>query len=335
MENFVPFTIAFVIAFIFFRSVRIVPQQQAWVIQRLGKFHKKVEAGLNFIIPIVDRVVQKHSLKEEAVDVHEQTAITKDNVSVKIDGVLYTKIVDPVSATYGVTDARYALTQLAQTTMRSEIGKIALDKTFEEREMLNANIVATINEAATTWGIQCMRYEIKDINMPEDIRKAMELQMTAERQKRARILESEGLRQAAINESEGKRQAIINSAEAEKTRLVLESEGAQQDLVNRAEGEGKALQLIAKATAGAIRQVAQALEEKGGEKAASLRVAEQYVDAFRSIAKEGTNVILPANVSDAASMTTQAMAIYDALRPKAQKTSNSLNGNGQYVMAKE
>ncbi|MCB1148818.1 MAG: paraslipin, partial [Chlamydiia bacterium] len=206
--------VAFAAAFILVRTVRIVPQQEAWIVQRLGKFHKKLEPGLNFVIPLLDSVVQKHSLKEEAVDVAEQTVITKDNVSVQIDGILYTKIIDPVAATYGVTDARYALTQLAQTTMRSEIGKIALDKTFEEREQLNANIVLTINEAAAAWGIQCMRYEIKDINMPAAIQKAMELQMTAERQKRARILESEGLRQASINESEGKRQAAINSAEA-------------------------------------------------------------------------------------------------------------------------
>jgi regulator of protease activity HflC (stomatin/prohibitin superfamily) len=316
--------IAIAIAFILLRGIRIVPQQQAWVVQRLGKFNRKIEAGLHLVIPIIDGVAQKHSLKEEAVDVHEQTAITKDNVSVRIDGILYLKIIDPVAATYGVSDARYALTQLAQTTMRSEIGKIALDKTFEEREQLNSNIVHTINEAAVAWGIQCMRYEIKDIDMPEDIRKAMELQMTAERQKRARILESEGMRQAAINKSEGERQAEINNAEAEKQRLVLESEGAQQDLINRAEGEAKALKLIAEGTSIAIRKVAASIQEQGGEKAASLRIAEQYVQAFSGLAKEGTNVILPANVGDVGSMTAQALSIYNALQsPKEQ-----LNGVG-------
>ncbi len=314
--------IALIAAFILLRGIRIVPQQQAWVVQRLGKFHKKIEAGLHLVIPVIDSVVQKHSLKEEAVDVHEQTAITKDNVSVRLDGILYMKIVDPVSATYGVTDARYALTQLAQTTMRSEIGKIALDKTFEEREHLNGNIVQTINEAATAWGIQCMRYEIKDIDMPDDIRKAMELQMTAERQKRARILESEGLRQAAINQSEGERQAEINNAEGEKQRLVLESEGAQQELINRAEGESKALKLVAEATSTAIKKVAAAIQEQGGENAAAFRIAEQYVDAFKGLAKEGTNVILPANVSDVGSMTAQALSIYKAL----QTTPTQING---------
>ncbi len=320
--------ITFVVVFTLLRGIKIVPQQQAWVIQRLGKFHKKIEAGLHFVIPIIDSVVQKHSLKEEAVDVQEQTVITKDNVSVRIDGILYIKIVDPVAATYGATDARYALTQLAQTTMRSEIGKIALDKTFEEREQLNANIVHTINAAAVAWGIKCMRYEIKDIDMPDDIRKAMELQMTAERQKRARILESEGLRQAAINKSEGERQAEINNAEAEKLRLVLESEGAQQDLINRAEGEAKALKLIADAKATGIRKVAVALQEQGGERAASFRIAEQYVEAFRGLAKEGTNVILPANVSDVASMTAQALSIYNAMQsPQGQLNGASISNN--------
>lgn len=322
MDNLTYLVIPFILALILLRGIRIVPQQQAWVIQRLGKFHKKIEAGLHLIIPIFDSVVQKHSLKEEAVDVHEQTAITKDNVSVRIDGILYMKIIDPIAATYGVTDARYALTQLAQTTMRSEIGKIALDKTFEEREQLNTNIVHTINDAAVAWGIQCMRYEIKDIDMPDDIRKAMELQMTAERQKRARILESEGLRQAAINQSEGERQAEINNAEAEKQRLVLESEGAQQDLINRAEGEAKALRLIADATAVSIKKVAGAIQEQGGESAASFRIAEQYVEAFKGLAKEGTNVILPANVSDVGSMTAQALSIYKAL----QSPERVLNG---------
>jgi len=320
--------IAFIVAFTLLRGIKIVPQQQAWVIQRLGKFHKKIEAGFHLIVPFIDSVVQKHSLKEEAVDVQEQTVITKDNVSVRIDGILYIKIVDPVSASYGVMDARYALTQLAQTTMRSEIGKIALDKTFEEREQLNTNIVLTINEAAVAWGIQCMRYEIKDINMPDDIRKAMELQMTAERQKRARILESEGLRQAAINKSEGGRQAEINNAEAEKQRLVLESEGAQKDLINRAEGEAKALKLVAEATATGIRKIAIALQDECGERAAAFRIAEQYVEAFHGLAKEGTNVILPANVSDVGSMTAQALSIYNALQsPLGQLNGSSLSNN--------
>lgn len=287
-----------VVCLFFLRMIRIVPQQQVWVIERLGKYHRKMEAGLHIIVPIIERIAQKHSLKEMVVDVHEQTAITKDNVSVRIDGILYMKVIEPVAATYGVADAQYALTQLAQTTMRSEIGKIALDKTFEEREMLNHNIVRAINEASHCWGIQCMRYEIKDIDMPEDIRKAMELQMTAERQKRARILESEGFRQAAINESEGKRQGDIN----------------------RAEGEAKSLLMVAEATAEALQQVANSLASKGGEQAANLRVAEQYIEAFRGIAKESTTLVLPAGVHDVGSMTAQALSVFNTLtKPKVEK----------------
>src|SRR5579872_6944453 len=213
-------------AVLLYAGFQIVPQEQVWIVQRLGKYNRSLNAGPNWIVPFMDLVAYRHSLKEEAIDVHEQTAITQDNVSVSFDGIVYIKIIDPVSASYGVKNPIYAVTQLVQTTMRSEIGKIALDKTFEERESLNAKIVDAINQAAHSWGIRCLRYEIKDIKMPDEIRKAMELQMTAERQKRAEILKSEASRQSQINESEA----------------------ARIDRINRAQGEAEAISLLAEAT---------------------------------------------------------------------------------------
>jgi regulator of protease activity HflC (stomatin/prohibitin superfamily) len=288
-----------------FRGLKIVPHQQVWIVQRLGRYIRQLEPGLNWIVPFADEISYRHSLKEEAIEVPEQTAITQDNVSVSLDGIVYIKIFDPVAASYGVKNPMHALTQLVQTTMRSEIGKIPLDKTFEERETLNAKIVDAINEAAAAWGVRCLRYEIKDIKMPEDIRKAMELQMTAERQKRARILESEGIRQSHINESEGQRQARIN-----------ESEAAQIDRINRAKGDAEAIVAIALANAQGIQLVANALGQTGGDRAASLQVAEKYIEAFRELAKEGNTVILPANLQHTGNMVVEAMAIYDSLKRK-------------------
>ncbi len=296
----------FLILVFLFRGLKIVPQQQVWIVQRLGKFTRQLEPGLNWILPFADEIASRHSLKEEAIEVPEQTAITQDNVSVILDGIVYVKIFDPVAASYGVKNPVHALTQLVQTTMRSEIGKIPLDKTFEERGTLNAKIVEAINEAAMTWGVRCLRYEIKDIKMPEDIRKAMELQMTAERQKRARILESEGVRQSHINESEGRRQARIN-----------ESEATQIDRVNCAKGEAEAIEALAKAAAAGIELIAQALNQTGGEKAASLQVAEKYIEAFRHLAKETNTIVLPSNLQHPGSMVAEAMAIYDTLKKKS------------------
>lgn len=284
----------FLIALLYAGS-RIVPQEQAWIVERLGKFSRSLHAGPNWIIPGIDTVSYRHSLKEEAVEVHEQTAITQDNVSVVLDGIVYIKITDPIAASYGVKNPIYALTQLVQTTMRSEIGKIALDKTFEEREALNAQIVEAINDAAASWGIRCLRYEIKDIKMPEDIKKAMELQMTAERQKRARILESEGMRQSQINESEA----------------------ARVNRINRAQGDAEAISLLADATSQGIERIAQALSSSNGDRAASLQIAEKYIEAFRHIAKESNTVILPANLQHPASIITEAMAIYDQIKKKS------------------
>ncbi len=298
------------------KGMQIVPHQQAWIVQRLGKYFRTLDSGPNFLIPFVDTVAYRHSLKEEAVEVPKQAAITQDNVTIFLDGIVYVKIVDPVAASYGVRDPILAVTQLVQTTMRSEIGKIPLDTTFEERETLNGSIVAAINKASQTWGIKCLRYEIRDIEIPDEIRRAMELQMTAERQKRARILESEGLRQAQINESEGQRQAQINIAEGGKARVVLESEAAQIDRLNRARGEAEAILAITTAEAQGIRHIAIALNESGGERAASLQIAEKYLQGFEKLAKEGTTILLPSDIRHPAAMVSQALSIYDLLQLK-------------------
>jgi regulator of protease activity HflC (stomatin/prohibitin superfamily) len=288
--------------------IKIAPQQQAWVIERLGKFDRILEPGLNILIPIIERVAYKHTLKEQAMDVHAQTAISNDNVTLQIDGVLYVKIVDATAASYGVDNPYYAISQLAQTTMRSEIGKLKLDKTFEERDALNTAIVASINDAAVNWGIQCMRYEVKDIKPPASILEAMELQVAAERQKRARILESEGHRQAQINVAEG-----------EKAQVVLNSEAAYTDQVNRAKCEAEAILFVADATAKGIDVVAESIKNEGGPDAVSLRVAEQYVDAFSKLAQKNNTLILPADVSSPSSFIAQAMTIYDKLQTAKKK----------------
>lgn len=283
--------------------VKIVPQQQAWVVEKLGKFDKVLQPGLSLLIPIIQKVAYKHTLKEEAIDVTAQTAISNDNVTLLIDGVLYVKIIDAVAASYGVNNPYYAITQLAQTTMRSEIGKLPLDRTFEERETLNIAIVTAINQAAINWGIQCMRYEIKDIQPPQTVLRAMELQVAAERQKRAQILESEGNRQAKINHSEG-----------EKAQIVLNSEASYIDQINRAKGEAEAIMFVADATAKSIEVVAEAIQKNGGTEAVSLKVAEQYMEAFSKLAKETNTVILPANISEPSSFITQALTIFDQLK---------------------
>ncbi len=297
------FALGLIVIVLVFKAFKIVPQQEAWVVERFGKFDRKLEPGLNFLIPIYERVSYRFSLKERAVDVTSQSAITSDNVPLSIDGVLYVRIIDPVAAAYGVTDPIFAVVQLAQTTMRSEIGKLAMDESFNERERLNASIVAAINEAASTWGIQCMRYEIRDIDPPKSVISAMEQQVTAERNKRAAILQSEG-----------DRQAQINRAEAHKQEVVLKSEAAKIDQINRAQGEAEAIRAVAEATAESIVKVAQSIQAQGGADAAALRVAEQYVQAFSQLAKEGTTVLLPANVGDAGSMVAQALTVFDAVR---------------------
>ena len=300
-------TLYLVVAFFVFltvaKGIRIVPQQEAWVVERLGKFKETLNAGLNFVIPYVDNVAYKHSLKENAIDIPSQSAITKDNVTLVIDGILYLKITDPKQASYGVTDARYAVSQLAQTTMRSELGKITLDKTFLERDMLNVNIVQSINEASAVWGIQCLRYEIKDITPPDNVRQAMELQVTAERKKRAEVLESEG-----------KRQSQINLAEGQKQEVVLSSEAAMTDQINRAKGEAEAILAVARATAQGIELVAASVQKTGGEKAVALRLAEQYIQAFSKLAQETNTILLPAQTGDAGAMVAQALSVFNNIQ---------------------
>ncbi|CAH1796909.1 unnamed protein product [Owenia fusiformis] len=282
--------------------VLFVPQQEAWVIERFGKFSKTLKPGLNFLIPIVDNIAYVQSLKEMAIDVPHQSAITADNVTLNIDGVLYLKVVEPEMASYGVEDPEFAITQLAQTTMRSEIGKISLDSVFRERESLNITIVDAINIAAEAWGIKCLRYEIRDITLPSRVQEAMQMQVEAERKKRAAVLESEGIREAQINQAEGTKRSV-----------VLESEAFKIEKINQAEGEATAMIAKAKARAEAIQRIAEAIGEKDGPNAVSLNVAEQYIGAFSNLAKEGNTVLLPTNTGDISSMVSQAMSIYNNL----------------------
>ncbi|MBE0380299.1 slipin family protein [Pseudoalteromonas prydzensis] len=286
-------------------SVKFVPQNRAWLIERFGKYQSTKEAGLNFIVPFVDRIAADRSLKEQAQDVPSQSAITKDNISLIVDGVLYFRVMDPYKATYGVDDYVFAVTQLSQTTMRSELGKMELDKTFEERDVLNTNIVAAINQAADPWGIQVLRYEIKDIVPPQSVMEAMEAQMKAERVKRAQILESEGDRQANINVAEGRKQAQVLAAEAEKAEQIL-----------RAEGEAQAITAVAQAQADALRKVGEAADTEQGQKAIQLDLATKAIAAKQAIAKESSVVLLPDNGTDASSMVAQAMSIINTLNTK-------------------
>jgi regulator of protease activity HflC (stomatin/prohibitin superfamily) len=311
MENILDYilnvqTLALIFVIVLLKtSIKFVPQNRAYVIERFGKYQSTKEAGLNFIIPFIDRISADRSLKEKAVDVPEQSAITKDNISLSVDGVLYFRVLDPYKATYGIDDYEFAVTQLAQTTMRSELGKMELDKTFEERDVLNTNIVAAINEASGPWGIQVLRYEIKDIVPPQSVMEAMEAQMKAERVKRAQILESEGDRQAAINRAEGKKASVVLAAEADKAEAVL-----------RAEGEAKAIVAVASAQAEALRQVGAAAATEEGQKAIQLDLATKAIEAKRAIAKESSVVLLPDGGTDAASMVAQAMTIINTLNKK-------------------
>ncbi|XP_026576596.1 stomatin-like protein 2, mitochondrial [Pseudonaja textilis] len=282
--------------------VLFVPQQEAWVVERMGRFHRILEPGLNFLIPLLDRIRYVQSLKEIVINVPEQSAITHDNVTLQIDGVLYLRIMDPYKASYGVEDPEYAVTQLAQTTMRSELGKLSLDKVFRERESLNASIVYAINQASDYWGIRCLRYEIKDIHVPPRVKESMQMQVEAERRKRATVLESEGIRESAINVAEGKKQAQILASEAEKTERI-----------NQASGDASAILVKAQAKAEAIGLLSMALTQQNGNMAASLSVAEQYVQAFSHLAKESNTILLPTSAGDVTSMVAQAMSIYSSL----------------------
>jgi len=306
--------IGLIVAFVLFKGIKVVPQQEAWIMERFGKFDRALEPGLNLLLPFIEYVAYKHTLKEQAIDVPEQAGITKDNVTLVLDGVLYVRVIDPVAASYGVSNPLYAVVQLAQTTMRSEIGKLTMDQTFEERAILNTNIVAAINEAAVAWGVQCMRYEIKNITPPNTVLKAMEMQVAAERQKRAEVLQSEAKRQSDINVAEGARQAAVLHAEGEKQSTVLRSEANRIEQVNQAKGEAEAILSVAEATAEGIRKVAEAVSVTGGNAAVSMKIAEQYIDAFKNLAKTNNTILLPANTGDAGSMVAQALTVFDRIK---------------------
>jgi regulator of protease activity HflC (stomatin/prohibitin superfamily) len=289
-----------VIALIFItRSIKVVPQQNSWVVERLGKFHMALTPGLNFLVPFIDRVAYKHSLKEIPLDVPSQICITRDNTQLQVDGILYFQVTDPIRASYGSSNYIMAVTQLAQTSLRSVIGKLELDKTFEERNIINAQVVAAIDEAALNWGVKVLRYEIKDLTPPKEILLAMQSQITAEREKRALIAASEGRRQEQINIATGEREAFI-----------ARSEGAKLAAINNAQGEAGAITAVADATAVAIERVAAAIRQPGGEMAVQLKVAEKAVEAYAKVASQAkTTLIVPSNMTEVSSLITSAMTM--------------------------
>ena len=292
-----------VIAVIFIsRSVKVVPQQNAWVVERLGKYHATLAPGLNFLVPFVDRVAYRHSLKEIPLDVPSQVCITRDNTQLQVDGIIYFQVTDPMRASYGSSNYIMAISQLAQTTLRSVIGKLELDKTFEERETINARVVEAIDEAALNWGVKVLRYEIKDLTPPAEILRAMQAQITAEREKRA-----------VIATSEGKRQEQINLAEGQKQAAIAKSEGEKQAAINTAQGQAAAITEVANATAGALARIGTAIREPGGEQAVQLKVAEKAVDAYSHLAAQAkTTLVVPSNMTEVSTLITSAMKMVQA-----------------------
>jgi regulator of protease activity HflC (stomatin/prohibitin superfamily) len=302
----VVFVIAVLAITVIAKTAVVVPQQSAFIIEMLGKYNRTLRAGFHILIPFMERIAYKHSLKEQATDIPEQICITRDNVQVGIDGILYMQVLEPSRASYGITNYQFAIAQLAQTTLRSEIGKIELDRTFEERATINANVVSELDKASEPWGVKVLRYEIKNINPPHDVLTAMEKQMRAEREKRAVILTSEGVRDAQINQAEG-----------EKQRVIKESEAAKQQQINEAEGEAQAILAVATATAEGLRQVASALSERGGMEAMQLRVAEDYLTQFGNLAKASNTLVVPASLSDVAGMIAMATKVFEQSRRAA------------------
>ncbi len=288
-------TVAFVI-----EGVRVVPQQNAWVVERLGRFHAALEPGLNIIVPFVDRVAYRHSLKEVPLEVPEQVCITRDNTQLSVDGILYYQVTDPRLASYGTSDYISAITQLSQTTLRSEVGKMELDRTLESRDGINKQIVSVLDEAGRAWGVKVLRYEIKNLTPPDAILRAMQAQITAEREKRAMIATSEGQKQKDINLAEGSKQSDI-----------LQSEGEKQAAINKAQGDATAITLVAEATAAGIQMVAHAIDQQGGMSAANLKIAELYINAFGNLAKASNTLIVPSNVSDVAGLVASAMSVLE------------------------
>ena len=300
--------LTFLVLIIVAKTAVVVPQQSAYVVERLGRFHGILNAGFHVLLPFVDVIRYRHSLKETAVDIPAQVCITRDNVQVGVDGVLYLKVLNPERASYGISDYMFAISQLAQTTLRSEVGKIDLDRTFEERTNINTQVVSELDKASEAWGVKVLRYEIKNITPPADILAAMEKQMRAEREKRAVILTSEGTRDAAINTAEGMKQEVIKQSEARK-----------QQQINEAEGEAAAITSVATATAAGIRSVAEAIKLPGGQEAVQLRVAEQYIGQFGELAKKSNTIVLPANVADVGAMIALAMKMIQK-EPESQKS---------------
>ena len=313
---------AVVVLIVLKSSIKFVPQNRAYVIERFGKYNKTMEAGLNFRVPVIERVAYDRSLKEQAIDVPSQGAITRDNITLTIDGVLYIKVLDPQLASYGVDDYKFAVTQLAQTTMRSEIGKLELDKTFEEREQLNAAIVTQINEASGNWGVQVMRYEIKDIVPPRSTLEAMERQMKAEREKRAAILESEGERQSAINRAEGEKRSRILRAEGERQEVVLQAEADKQKQILEADGKAQAITTVADAKAKAIETVGEAAATEKGQKAVQLTLAEGAIKAREAIAQpsDGKLILMEGGNTEVGTVVAQALGISTAISQTANGT---------------
>jgi len=289
---YVVFVIAILVLIVLAKTAVVVPQQSGYVVETLGRYNRTIQAGFHILVPFIDRIAYKLNLKEEAMDIPEQVCITRDNVQVGVDGVLYLQVLDASKASYGITNYRFAIVQLAQTTLRSEIGKIELDRTFEERQTINSHVVAELDKASAPWGVKVLRYEIKNINPPKDILGAMEKQMRAEREKRAVVLNSEGERDAKINQAEG-----------DKQRVIKESEGTKQRQINEAQGQASAILAVATATAEGLKQVGEALAGRGGLEAMQLRIAEAYVKQFGTLASEASStLVVPANLSDVASM---------------------------------
>ncbi len=305
------FMLAFLVVAIIFaaKTFKIVPQQSALVIERLGRFRTVLAPGLSTVIPFIDRVAYKHSLKEIPLDIPSQVCITRDNTQLQVDGILYFQVVDPRMASYGSSDYVMAISQLAQTTLRSVIGKLEMDKTFEERDEINRSVVAALDEAAASWGVKVLRYEIKDLTPPQAILHSMQQQITAEREKRALIAQSEGVKQQQINLATGQREAAIQKSQGDMQANINQSEGERQAQINRATGEAEALRLVAHATAEAVQAVANAIQTPGGIEAVNLKVAEQYVAAFGNIAKTGNTMLLPTNAADVGSMVATAMSV--------------------------
>ena len=313
LSTIVTVGVALLVVVTIIRTARIVPQKSAFIVERLGKYAKTLEAGFHILFPFIERVAYKHSLKEVAVDVPSQSCITRDNIAVEIDGVLYLQVMDAAKASYGIENYMFASTQLAQTTMRSEVGKLELDRTFEERENINAAIIQAVDKASDPWGVKITRYEIKNIEPPESVKDALEKQMRAEREKRA-----------AIAESEGQRQAMINVAEGDKQEAIKKSEGEKMKRINEAEGRAKEIELVANATAEGIRKIAESINSPGGGEAVNLRVAEQYIREFGNLAKENNTVIIPSNLSDIGGMVASVTNLLKSSALTSEKQSDKM-----------